>query len=177
MKEIAVFGGGCFWCTEAVFESLRGILSADPGYAGGDNPAPTYKQVHEGDTGHAEVIRVEYDPSIITYRDLLTVFFFSHDSTTKDRQGADVGTQYRSMLMYTSAAQKEEAEKFIEDLKAAGTNAATQVLPYKNYHPAEAEHKDYYQKNKAVPYCQINIAPKIKKLQERFAELMKTAGN
>jgi len=175
MKESAIFGGGCFWCVEAVFESLKGVSAVDPGYAGGEKPHPTYEMVHEGDSGHAEVVKVEYDPSVISYRDLLTVFFFSHDSTQKDRQGADVGSQYRSVIMFTSAAQKEEAEKFIAELKAAGTDAVTQIAPFKGFFMAEEEHKDYYRKNPKVAYCQINIAPKIKKLQERYAELMKAA--
>ena len=176
-SEVAVFGGGCFWCVEAIFESLKGVISVEPGYAGGDKEDPGYEEVHTGETGHAEVVRVEFDPAVISYRDLLTVFFFSHDSTTKDRQGADVGSEYRSLVIYTSALQKEEADRFIAELKAVGTNSVTEVQAYKGFFMAEEEHKNFYQKNKSSPYCMINVVPKIKKLQDRFAALMKEAAH
>lgn len=176
-NEIAVFGGGCFWCTEAVFKMLRGVVSVEPGYAGGTTENPTYYQVSNGDTGHAEVIHIEYDPSQIKYTDLLTVFFGSHDATQVNRQGNDVGTQYRSIVLYTTDGQKTDAENFIKDLNASATTGkpiATDVLPLTKFYPAEAEHLDYYARNKSQGYCQVIIEPKLQKVQEKFAELLKT---
>ena len=173
MTETIVFGGGCFWCTEAVFESLRGVVSVMPGYAGGTTPNPTYYQIHDGSTGHAEVSRVEYDPAQISFRDLLTVFFYTHDPTTLNRQGADVGTQYRSAIFYTTDAQKAESEKFIAELNQTGPQVVTEVTKFDVFYPAEEEHRQYYLKNKSAGYCQVVINPKIDKLKKRFHELLK----
>lgn len=172
--EIAVFGGGCFWCTEAVFQMLKGVVSVAPGYAGGTTANPTYEQVCTGTTGHAEVIRIEYNSTEIAYSDLLTVFFATHDPTTLNRQGNDVGTQYRSAIFYTSNEQKQEAEKFIESLKdQPGDQVVTQVVPLDQFYEAEDYHHNYYQKNGGKPYCQVVISPKVQKVKEKFAELLK----
>ena len=175
--ETAIFGGGCFWCTEATFKMLKGVASVASGYAGGITAKPDYETVSTGRTGHAEVIRIEYDPAQISYRDLLTIFFASHDPTTLNRQGGDVGTQYRSVILYTNDVQKEEAQKFIDELKSAGAAVVTELAALAEFTEAEEYHKDYYAKNTNAPYCQIFIAPKVEKLQKRFAELMKGAGN
>jgi len=179
--EIAVFGGGCFWCTEAIFKMLRGVVSVMPGYAGGSPPAGgerlTYEAVSSGNTGHAEVIRIEYDPEQISYQTLLTVFFATHDPTTLNRQGADVGTQYRSIVLYTTAEQKRAAEQMIEELNAStekGKPIVTEVKPLKHFYEAENYHRDYYTNNSDQSYCQIVINPKLKKVKEQFAELLKT---
>jgi peptide-methionine (S)-S-oxide reductase len=175
MKEIAVFGGGCFWCTEAVFKMLKGVLSVAPGYAGGSTPNPTYDQVCGGETGHAEVIRIEYDPSQVTFRTLMTVFFATHDPTTVNRQGYDVGTEYRSVIFYTTPAQKEEAEAFIKEVDEstkAGSPVVTEVAPLAEFYEAEAEHKDYFTRNPDRAYCNLIISPKVEKVQKEFAELL-----
>lgn len=173
--EIAVFGGGCFWCTEAVFKMLKGVMFVGPGYAGGFTDKPIYKEVSEGDTGHAEVVRVEYDPALVSYRDLLTVFFAMHDPTTPNRQGNDRGPQYRSIILYTNEKQKSEAETFIKELNESDSRGApivTEVKPLEQFFEAEEEHKDYYAQNRKVPYCQIVINPKLKKVKEQFAALL-----
>lgn len=178
-KETAVFGGGCFWCTEAVFKELRGVLSVLPGYAGGHTEHPTYTQVCGGNTGHAEVIKIEYDPAQIKYEDLLTVFFAAHDSTTLNRQGNDVGTRYRSIILYTSEEQKQKAEDFIVGLNASakeGSPVVTEVKPLEKFYEAENYHRDYYAQNKDQPYCQIVIQPKLEKVQKKFAALLKAHG-
>ncbi len=177
IPSVAVFGGGCFWCTEAVFKMLRGVASVAPGYAGGHTENPTYYKVSNGDSGHAEVIRIEFDPSHIALRDLLTVFFATHDATQVNRQGNDVGTQYRSIVLYADEEQKKEAEDFITELNASastGKPIATEVAPFTKFYPAEQEHLDYYARNKNQGYCQVIIEPKLQKVQEKFAELLKT---
>lgn len=174
-KEIAVFGGGCFWCTEAVFKMLKGVVSIMPGYAGGTTKNPTYDQVCGGKTGHAEVIQIEYNPEKIKYHDLLTVFFGTHDSSTLNRQGNDVGTQYRSVVFYTTPEQKVEAEQFIKELdgsSAEGKPIVTEVKPLDIFYPAESYHQDYFARNKTAPYCQVIINPKLDKVQKKFAELL-----
>jgi len=171
-----VFGGGCFWCTEAVFKSLRGVASVLPGYAGGMTENPTYEDVSSGKSGHAEVIRIEYDPGEIKLRDLLTVFFASHDPTTLNRQGNDVGTQYRSVVFYTTDAQKRETEEFIKELNgsnAKGDPIVTETAPLDKFYEAEDHHKSYYENNKGSAYCQIVINPKLEKVQKEFAALIK----
>ncbi len=176
MTKTAVFGGGCFWCTEAVFRMLRGVISVEPGYSGGIVAHPTYAQVSSGTTGHAEVIRFEYDPSRISYDDLLNVFFATHDPTTVNRQGNDVGPQYRSVIFYSDEAQKEAAEAFIAKLNASGTAGApivTTVEPLGAFWPAEDYHRQYYEHHKDAPYCQLVINPKLEKVQEKFADLLK----
>ena len=175
--EIVVFGGGCFWCTEAVFKMLKGVMSVMSGYAGGDAPNPTYEQVCSGDTGHAEVIKIEFDPAEISFRDLLTVFFATHDPTTLNRQGSDVGTQYRSIIFYTSEAQKIEAENFVKEIDSShsgGAPVVTEVKPLENFYEAEDYHRDYYAKNREKSYCQLVINPKLEKVQKEFAELLKS---
>ncbi len=172
-KEIAVLGAGCFWCTEAVYQQLKGVISVAPGYAGGPTVNPTYQQVSSGQTGHAEVARIEFDPNVISYSDLLDVFFSAHDPTTVDRQGNDVGSQYRSAIFTTTPEQKELAEHHIQ---IAGQKydrpIVTQVQPLEVFYPAEGYHRDYYNAHKDQPYCQLVIAPKIKKVREHHAGLV-----
>ncbi len=171
----AVFANGCFWCTEAVFSALKGVSSVEPGYTGGTG-APTYEDVADGGTGHAEAIRITYDQIIISYDDLLVVFFNTHDPTTLNRQGNDVGTQYRSAIFYVDEEQRRKAEALIAELDA--THAydkpiVTEVKPLEDFYPAEGYHKDYYKNHPEQAYCQIVIAPKLEKLQKRFKELLK----
>lgn len=176
MSKKVVFGGGCFWCTEAVFQMLKGVSKVEPGYTGGKIANPSYEKVSMGDTGHAEVIRVTYDPAVISYEDLLTVFFGSHDPTTPNRQGNDVGEQYRSVIFYGTDEEKLIAEKVsqeIQDSLKDGTRVITQVVPLDTFFPAEDYHKDYFKKNTSAPYCQIIIEPKIEKVRKRFAELVR----
>lgn len=173
--KTAVFGGGCFWCTEAVFAMLKGVNRVEPGYAGGSIVNPSYERVSMGDSGHAEVIRVTYDPSLVSYEDLLTVFFGSHDPTTPNQQGNDVGEQYRSVIFYTDTDEKETAKRIIKDVDESltdGTRVVTQVVPLEEFFPAEDYHKDYFHKNTSAPYCQLVIEPKVEKVRERFAELV-----
>lgn len=175
--EIAVFGGGCFWCTEAVFKLLKGVVSIAPGYAGGKTDNPSYDSVSMGNTGHAEVIKVEFNPSEITYKNLLTVFFAAHDPTTLNRQGPDSGTQYRSIILYTSDAQKKDAEEYITELTASdpgGKPIVTEVVPLTKFYDAEAYHFDYAANNPDQPYIQIVSTPKVLKVQKLFDELLKT---
>lgn len=177
-REVAVFGGGCFWCTEAVFKMLKGVTSVASGYAGGTVPDPTYEQVCTGTTGHAEVIRIEYDPAQVSYRTLLTIFFASHDATQLNRQGNDVGTQYRSVIFTTTPGQKAAAEAFIAELEASaneGDPIVTAVEPLTAFYPAEDYHQDYYAQNKQQGYCQVIIAPKLQKVQQEYADLLKSA--
>ena len=175
MQE-AIFGGGCFWCTEAVFKMLKGVSKVLPGYSGGVADDATYEKVSTGRTSHAEVTYVEYDSNLISYRDLLTVFFGSHDPTTVNRQGNDIGPQYRSVIFYTSEEQKSEAEKFIKEINASskeGKDVATELTPFDQFYEAENYHQDYYARNSNAPYCQIIINPKLDKVQKEFANLLK----
>jgi peptide-methionine (S)-S-oxide reductase len=174
--ESIVFGGGCFWCTEAVFSMLRGVASVNPGYAGGTTEDPTYEQICTGKTGHAEVIKVEYDPKEIQFMDLLTVFFATHDPSQLNRQGNDVGTQYRSAVFYTTPEQKIATEKMIAEINASSTDGdkvVTEVTPLDMFYPAEEYHKNYFAQNPDRGYCQIVINPKVEKVQAKFAELLK----
>ena len=178
-STVAVFGGGCFWCTEAVFDELRGVKSVIPGYAGGSTKNPTYEEVCGGRTGHAEVIKIDFDPGEISFKDLLTVFFATHDPTTLNRQGNDVGTQYRSAILYADEEQKREAEVFIEELNAStayGKPVVTTVEPLGEFYEAEDYHQKYYARNPYQPYCQYMIPPKLQKLHKQFAELLKSHG-
>lgn len=173
--EIIVFGGGCFWCIEAVFQMLKGISSVASGYAGGEKPNPTYKEVCSGATEHAEVVKVLFDSTIIKLDDLLAVFFAMHDPTTRNRQGNDVGTQYRSVIFYTTAEQKQIIESFIKKLESEKTFEApivTQVLPLPIFYPAEEYHQNYYRSNAQQGYCQVVISPKIAKLRQKYAHLL-----
>lgn len=174
--EAVVFGGGCFWCTEAVFGQLKGVVSVVPGYAGGKTKNPTYEEVSGGKTGYAEVIKIEFDPDQISYDDLLTVFFATHDPTTLNRQGNDVGTQYRSVILYASEDQKRQAETFIKTLNEsdpAGEPVVTEVKPLGDFYEAEAYHRQYYKNNPDQPYCRLIISPKLEKLKEKFYRLIR----
>jgi peptide-methionine (S)-S-oxide reductase len=165
--ETATLGGGCFWCLEAVFERLPGVVSVTSGYAGGSVLNPTYKQVCEGNTGHAEVVQIDYDPDQITFAQILDLFWQAHDPTTPNRQGADVGTQYRSIILYHSGAQRVAAEKSVAALSAAGTYSSpivTEIVPLERFFKAEGYHQDYFRNNPNAPYCSFVIAPKLKKL-------------
>lgn len=176
MTQSAIFGGGCFWCTEAIFLSLKGVISALPGYIGGQVINPTHEQVCTGTTGHAEAVKIEFDPSLITFEDLLTVFFATHDPTTLNRQGHDIGTQYRSAVFYTTPEQKQIAENFIADLDSssnAGAKIVTEVTPAGEFYPAEDYHKNYFARNQGSAYCQAVINPKLTKVKERFSNLLR----
>jgi peptide-methionine (S)-S-oxide reductase len=176
-REQATFGGGCFWCLEAVFEQLQGVDKVESGYAGGATANPTYKQVCAGNTGHAEVVQINFDPSVIAYRDLLDVFFATHDPTTLNRQGADIGTQYRSVVFYHSPQQKEAAEQRIAELNAAKIWPApivTQVVPFTAFFKAEDYHQGYFGDNPGQPYCQGVISPKVSKFRKQFAGRLKS---
>ncbi len=172
MIETVVFGGGCFWCTEAVFGVLNGVKSLKSGYAGGITPNPTYQSVSGGETGHAEVLQIQYDPAVISFHDLLTVFFASHDPTTLNRQGADQGTQYRSIILYTTPEQKTEAERYIKELKK-DLNIVTELKPLDMFYPAEDYHQNYYNNHEDEMYPQAIIKPKLEKLQKEFDRLLK----
>jgi peptide-methionine (S)-S-oxide reductase len=177
-QEIAVFGGGCFWCTEAVFQRLKGISSVISGYAGGKTTNPTYYRVSEGETGHAEVIQVTFDSSVITYNQLLDVFWHLHDPTTLNQQGADVGTQYRSIILYTNEEQHKAAEKMKKELDSAGEFSGpirTEIQPLDKFYTAEEYHQKYYNNNIQAGdrYCEIVISPKIQKLLQKYPQLVK----
>lgn len=177
--EVAVFGGGCFWCTEAVFGQLKGVVSVMPGYAGGTVANPTYEQVCGGNTGHAEVTRVEYDPARISFNDLLVVFFATHDPTSLNRQGADVGTEYRSAIFYTTDNQRQAAQALIDQVNNSnpeGKRIVTEVVPLSAFYQAEGYHQEYYRNNSLAPYCQIVIDPKLRKLHQQFSALLKSSG-
>lgn len=174
--ETATFGTGCFWCTETIFEKLKGVESAVSGYSGGTKENPTYKEVCTGNTGHAEVIQVTYDPSIISFKDLLEVFWKTHDPTTLNRQGEDVGTQYRSAIFYHTDEQKKLAEEYIAKLKSAKVfkdPIVTEITKFKNFFPAENYHQDYYEQNKSQPYCSFVITPKVEKFKKVFHDKLK----
>lgn len=176
--EKVVFGGGCFWCTEAVFKLIRGVTSVLPGYAGGSKETASYYRVAEGNTGHVEVVEVQYDPSRVQFTDLLTVFFGSHDPTTMNRQGADVGAEYRSVIFTTTAVQAEQARLFIEDLNASsefGSKIVTTVEPLPVFYVAEDYHHNFYETRKDVGdrYCELVINPKLEKVKSRYANLLK----
>ena len=175
-EQTAVFGGGCFWCIEAVFNRLTGVKSAISGYMGGHVDKPTYRQVCNGDTGHVEVVQVTFDPGEIRYRDLLEVFFAVHDPTTLNRQGNDEGEQYRSVIFYTSDEQERGAEETIAALNAAKAfpePIVTSVEPAATFYPAEDYHQLYYDNNATQPYCQVVIAPKLRKFEKKFGEKMR----
>jgi len=177
-REVATLAGGCFWCLEAVYDRLEGVESVESGYMGGHTPKPTYRDVCDGDSGHAEVVQVTFDPRVLSYRDLLEVFFVIHDATTRNRQGNDVGTQYRSSIFYHSPEQKAEAGKIIAELttdKAFASQIVTEVVPAAQFHVAEKVHQDYFENNPSQPYCQFVVAPKVAKFRATFAQRMKKA--
>jgi peptide-methionine (S)-S-oxide reductase len=171
--ERATFGGGCFWCLDAVYRQLRGVTRVTSGYAGGHDPRPAYEAVCSGVTGHAEVVQVEFDPALISYADLLHVLFTIHDPTTPDRQGADVGTQYRSIILFENEEQERTARDVIAKLERDGTWGApivTQVERLERFHPAEAYHQDYFAQHRTQPYCRIVIEPKVAKMRKQFMD-------
>ena len=174
--EVAILGAGCFWCLDAVFRGLDGVVSVESGYAGGVVADPTYEAVCSGRTGHAEIVRVTFDPAVLTFRDLLTVFFTIHDPTTKDRQGNDVGTQYRSVIFCETPEQRADAEAVIRDLSAQRIwrdPIVTEIAPRATFYPAEGYHQDYFTRNGSQPYCQIVVAPKVAKFRKAFAHRLK----
>ena len=174
--EQATLGGGCFWCLEAVFLDLRGVSRMVSGYAGGHAANPTYEQVCGKRTGHAEVVQVTFDPAEISYADMLRVFFTIHDPTTKDRQGNDVGPQYRSVILYHSADQRATAEAVMAEIKAAGVWSAplvTELVPFEHYWPGEPEHQDYFARNPWSGYCQVVVGPKVAKFRKLYADRLK----
>jgi len=175
-KEVATLAGGCFWCLEAIFVDLKGVEKVESGYAGGMIPNPTYPQVCTGNTGHAEVVQVTFEPKIISFKDLLEVFFTIHDPTTLNRQGADVGTQYRSAIFYHTPEQKAVAEQVIKESNASGIWHApivTGVVPFTKFYPAEDYHQEYYKNNPDQPYCRAVIAPKVTKFRQHYLAKLK----
>ncbi len=174
--DTATFGGGCFWCIEAIFEQLKGVKEVVSGYAGGTTENPTYGQVCSGETGHAEVTQILFDPEIISYKELLLIFFSSHDPTTLNRQGADIGTQYRSVIFYHHVQQKNDAENMIKMLteqKIYKDPIVTEIAPYSIFYRAENYHQEYYQNNSSQPYCSVVINPKLAKFRKNFEKYLK----
>jgi peptide-methionine (S)-S-oxide reductase len=175
-QETATLAGGCFWCLEAVFEQLRGVRQVRSGYAGGHVPHPTYEQVCSGQTGHAEAVQIHFDPTVVSFDELLQVFFSIHDPSTLNRQGADVGTQYRSAIFHHSEAQRQAAEGCIAALTRAGLfqePIVTQVVPYEHFEEAEAEHQEFYRRNPGQPYCMAVVAPKVAKFRKQFLDMLR----
>jgi len=172
-SEVAILGGGCFWCVEAVFAEIAGMISITSGYSGGHTANPNYYQVCSEKTGHAEAVRLEFDPGRISFPELLEIFFATHDPTTLNRQGADRGARYRSIILYASEEQREQAESYIRDLDASGEYPdpiVTKVEPFEVFYPAEREHQLFYQNNPGIMYCQIVISPKVAKTRQKFSE-------
>ncbi|OFX16272.1 peptide-methionine (S)-S-oxide reductase [archaeon RBG_16_50_20] len=175
-REVATLAGGCFWCSEAVFIELRGVEKVESGYSGGTVVSPTYEQVCTGTTGHAEAVQVTFDPSAISFREILQIFFTMHDPTTLNRQGADVGTQYRSVIFYHNEEQKTTAEQIIKETEASGiwdASFVTKVEPFAVFYRAEGYHQEYFKNNRYQPYCQMVIAPKVAKLREHYREKLR----
>lgn len=178
MTETAVFGGGCFWCTEAVFAELKGVHKVVSGYAGGQVPNPTYEQVCGKRTGHAEVVQVTFDPAVIDYADILRVFFTTHDPTTLNAQGADHGSQYRSIILFANEAERATAEAVKAEIGSAGIwdgKLVTEIKPLEVFYPAETEHQDYFARNPWAGYCRVVIAPKVAKFRKTFGDRLKQA--
>ena len=178
MKEEAVFGGGCFWCIEAIFQDLKGVEEVISGYTGGTVANPTYEQVCTGETGHAEVIKITFNPTEITYKELLEVFFSNHDPTTLNRQGADIGTQYRSAVFYSNEEQKKSAKDVIEDINKQGiwkNKIVTELSRLKEFYEAEEYHQNYFLRNPTQGYCKVVIEPKVLKFKEKNADKLKSA--
>ncbi len=175
-SEVAVFGGGCFWCTEAVFLEIKGVTSVASGYSGGHVANPNYYQVCDETTGHAEVVRIEFDPSQITFSELLEVFFATHDPTTLNYQGADHGYRYRSVVLHTSDSQRDQTAEYIKELDASGDlpgPVVTQIAEFEAFYEAEPEHRQFYQNNSSSMYCQIVISPKVAKVRQKFAKSLR----
>ena len=175
-REVATLGGGCFWCLDAVYRQLRGVENVESGYAGGTKANPTYREVCGGQTGHAEVVQITFDPSKISYRDLLDVFFTIHDPTTKDRQGGDIGPQYRSIILTHTAEQERVAREAIAEVEAEkiwDDPIVTEVERLTKFYPAERYHQDYFANNEGQPYCQVVIAPKVAKFRRKFLESLR----
>jgi len=170
--ETATFAGGCFWCTEAVFRMIKGVEKVTSGYAGGEMPSPTYEEVSTGDTGLKEAIQLAFDPQIVSYQELLDIFWKTHDPTQQDGQGADIGSQYQAAIFYHNETQKELAEKSKKDMEKEGT-VATTITPFQNFYPAEEHHQKYFEKNPHAPYCRVVIAPKVEKVEKLFPEKLK----
>src|SRR6266566_1657184 len=174
--EVATLAAGCLWCTEAVFDQLKGVVKVESGYSGGNVPNPSYEEVCTGDTAHAESIEITFDPSIISFKDLLQIFFTTHDPTTYNRQGGDVGTQYRSAVFYHNPEQERIARQVIQEFNGSKVwkkPIVTEVVPYRDFYKAEDYHQDYYAKNSRQPYCRVVIEPKIAKLREHYREKLK----
>ena len=175
-RELATLAGGCFWCLEAVYDQLSGVEKSESGYAGGQTDNPTYREVCEGDTGHAEVVQITFDPGIVSYRELLEIFFTIHDPTSLNRQGADVGTQYRSAIFYHSPEQKATAEQVIAQIEAEkiwDDPIVTEIAPLTKFYPAEDYHRDYFARNPFQPYCMAVVAPKVAKFRKLFLDKLK----
>ena len=175
-RQVATLASGCFWCTEAVFNELKGVEKVESGYSGGATASPSYEQVCTGDTGHAEAVQVTFDPKVISYKDVLNIFFTTHDPTTQDRQGADVGTQYRSAIFYHDPDQRSTAEQVIKELNAAKLwkhPIVTEVAPFKAFYEAEGYHQNFYANNPSYGYCKVVIDPKIAKLRKQYHDRLK----
>ncbi len=174
--EVATLAGGCFWCLEAVYEELKGVEKVESGYSGGSVPDPIYEQVCMGTTGHAEVVQLTFDPDVVSFREILRVFFTIHDPTTLNRQGADVGTQYRSAVFYHDEDQKRAAQEVISEVEAKGIwngDIVTEITPFEKFYPAEGYHQEYFRNNQRQPYCQVVIAPKVAKFRKEYLEKLK----
>jgi peptide-methionine (S)-S-oxide reductase len=174
--EVATLGGGCFWCIEAAFNEIRGVVNVESGYAGGELASPTYEQVCTGTTGHAEVVQITFDPDIISFKEILEIFFTAHDPTTLNRQGADVGSQYRSVIFYHNEKQRKVAEQVIGELNASkvwDNPIVTQIEPFKNFYKAEEYHRKYFSRHPEAAYCKVVITPKITKLRKKYREKLK----
>ncbi|PIR96296.1 MAG: peptide-methionine (S)-S-oxide reductase [Candidatus Doudnabacteria bacterium CG10_big_fil_rev_8_21_14_0_10_42_18] len=175
-KNLATFGGGCFWCTEAIFQKIKGVTKVTSGYSGGNKENPSYDEVSSGATGHAEAVQIEFDPQVISYEKLVEIFFKLHDPTTKDRQGNDAGSQYRSVIFYYNDEQKQTAERVkqkLEEKQVYQDKIVTEILPFKKFYTAEEYHQNFYERNRGYPYCQAVIDPKIQKLIEEFEKELK----
>jgi peptide-methionine (S)-S-oxide reductase len=174
--ESVTLGGGCFWCLEAVFDELTGVVDVVSGYAGGHDPSPTYRTVCAGSTGHAEVVQITFDPSVISFRQVLEIFFSIHDPTTLNRQGNDVGTQYRSAIFFHSPEQEAIAKALVAELQREGlwdAPVVTEIVPIEEFHPAEEYHQEYFRRNPNQPYCQVVVGPKVAKFRQRFVARLK----
>ena len=177
--ETATLGAGCFWCVEAVFDDLKGVEDVVSGYSGGQTENPTYRQVCDGTTGHAEVAEIRFDPSVISFKDILRVFFSVHDPTTMNRQGADIGTQYRSAIFYHNDDQKRDAEEVVKEITDEAVYddpIVTEIVPFEKFWPAEDHHQEYFANNPNVPYCAAVVSPKVKKFRQKFSDRLKSAG-